>query len=331
MENRNLEKLATYDELKQVNESLEQIYKQLAKQTEDLEKPSGIADRVFVDLFGFAAMYLLLFFTCDITRSIITDEDMFGIKWLFWGPYYFFTSAPLLTRVWKSKKFLEDLAEVKSQGLEYDPQKTCTLEGGIYTDACEREENHPHQHPIRDNLGKGLDWILRHTVGKHLGGLLGNATCQDQGATIAADCADQRATRAYNAYTFFCEQHGVTSVASPNQPNTPGDFDSQTHGYDDNSRYAYQQYYNVYIALYYIGRDWLGSDSRPTNLNPFADVNGNDWCFNASKLFALPPLAHSGFGQPAWWIAENGQHQGPCYYQDNYTNHLLDYWDPATV
>lgn len=330
MENRNIEKLATYDELKQVNESLEQIYKQLAKQTEDLEKPSGIADRVFVDLFGFAAMYLLLFFTCDITRSVITDEEMFGIKWLFWGPYYFFTGAPLLTRVWKSKKFLEDLAEVKSQGLEYDPQKTCSLEGGIYQEACEREENHPHQHPVRDNLGKGLDWILRHTVGKHLGGVLGNATCQDQGITIAMDCADQRLTRAYNCYTFFCEQHQLTHVADINLPNTSGSFGAQTAHWDTRSVEAYQIYYDIYHALYLTGSVAMGSDNRPTNLNPMFD-NVNNYCFNANTLFQIPAGNNSNFGQPPWWIAERGWEQDVCYYQNNYTNHLLDYWDPVAT
>jgi hypothetical protein len=326
MEREDIGKLVSYEEIKQVNNSLEKIYKELSKQTEDLEKPSGLADRVFVDLFGFAAMYLLLFFTCDITRSIITNDEMFGVKWLFWGPYYFFTSAPILTRVWKSKKFLEDLAEVKSQGLEYDPQKTCSLEGGIYQEACEREEDHPHNHPVRDHLGRGLDWMLRHTIGKHLGGVLGNATCQDQGITIAMDCADQRLTRAYNCYAFFCEQHGCSHIADINWPNTEGSFGAQTNHWDARSVSAYQLYYDIFHALYLTGSTAMGSDTRPTNLNPQFDYT-NNYCFNANILFQIPITNDTGFGQPNWWRTDRGWEQDVCYYQNNYTSHLLDYWD----
>ncbi len=329
MEASTVGKLATYDELKEVNKSLEQIYRELSKQTKDLEKPSGIADRVFVDIFGVIAMYLLLFFTCDITRSIVTDEELFGLKWLFFGPYYFFTSAPLMTRIWKSKKFLEDLAEVKNEGLEYDPQRTCTAEGATYTAACNLDEDHPNRHPIKDNLGQGLDWILRHTVGKHFGGILGNGTCGDQGATIAADCADQRATRAYDAYTFFCEQHGVANVAQPDQPNWAQGAPSDFHQWDTRSQQAYQAYYDVYVAIYNVGSSLHGTNSRPTNLNPLYDRT-NNYCFNAKTLFSLMITTSSGFGQPPWWIAEHGQEQGPCYFQDNYKNHLLDYWDQVS-
>lgn len=326
MEASTIGKLATYDELKEVNRSLEQIYAELSKQTKDLEKPSGIADRVFVDIFGVIAMYLLLFFTCDITRSIVTNEELFGFKWLFFGPYYFFTKAPLLTRVWKSKKFLEDLAEVKSDGLEYDPQKTCTVEGATYTAACNIDEQHPNRHPVRDNLGSGLDWVLRHTIGKHFGGILGNATCGDQGSTIAADCADRRTTRAYDAYTFFCEQHGVANVAQPDQPNWARGAPSDFHQWDTRSQQAYQAYYDVYVAIYDVGSSLYGSNSRPTNLNPLYDRT-NNYCFNAKTLFSLIINKTSGFGQPPWWVANQGQEQGPCYFQDNYKYHLLDYWD----
>lgn len=331
MENVNLGRLATFDELNSVNKDLTNIYKELQKQTKDLEKPSGIADRLFVDLFGVGAMYLLLFFTCDITRSIVLDEEMFGIKWLFFGPYYFFTNAPIMTRLWKSKKFLEDLSDAKKNGIEYDPQKTCTQEGRIYELACDREDNHPHQHPIRDNLGKGLDWVLRHTVGKHLGGLLGNATCQDQAETIARDCADNRLTRAWDCYLFLCEQHGVIHVApSIDWPNTSDTASAQTHGWDSRSQQAYQAYYDVYLALYDVGMTSIGTNSRPSNLNPEFDAT-NAYTINGLTIFSYPVREDppSGFGTPPWWRAEDGWAQDKTYYQDNYTNHLLDYWDPV--
>ena len=322
-------KAVTYDELNSINKELTGIYDMMQKQLKIEEKPSGIADRVFIDLFGTIALYLLLFFACDITRSIVLDQELFGLKWIFFGPYYFFTSAPLLTRLWKPKKFLEDLSEIKSAGFEYDPSRSCSALGETYKLNCEIEENHPHKHPIRDNLGKGLDWIIRHTIGQHLGGVLGNGNCDDQSATIARDCANDRLQRAYNAYTFFCEQHGpVAHVADMNMPNAPGDISQQTRGWDTRSVQAYQAYYSVYTALFDIGTTVVGQNGEPDNLNPRYDST-NNYCFNANRLFSIPITSTSGFGQPPWWEAENGQQQGPCYYQDNYTEHLLTYWDPV--
>lgn len=320
-----LDRLATYEELNAVNKDLTNIYKELSKQTDILEKPSGIADRLFVDLFGMIAIYLLMFFTCDITRSILTDEEFFGIKWLVFGPYYFFTNAPLMTRLWKSKKFLEDLADAKKDGgIEYDPSKTCTREGQIYRMACERDETHPHSHPLREKMGSGLDWLLRHTVGKHFGGLLGNATCEDQSTTIAQDCADNRLTRAWNCYLFICEQYRVGGQATDiDMPNLENSVQNQLmSGWDDKSKYAYQVYKDVYEALYDIGSTHSGSYQRPTNLNPTFDAT-NNYCINASFLFTT-----GLFARPNWWINGGGMTgQPPCYFQDNYTEHLLDYWD----
>ena len=323
MEPEKVLKAATFEEIAQTNRELEKIYAELTKQTKIEEKPSGIADRVFIDLFGFVAIYLLLFFTCDITRSIVLGQDLFGLKWLFFGPYYFFTCAPLMTRIWKSKKFLEDLSEAKD-GIEYDPSKTCTHEGHVYELACKADEDHPHQHPLRDHLGSGLDWVIRHTLGKAFGGVLGNATCQDQADTIARDCADSRVTRAYNAYTFLCSQYGVSHIASINLPNTSGSANDQTRNWDDGSKVAYQAYYDVYVALYDIGLESLGNDDRPKNLNPRYDST-NNYCYNAATVFRS-----NLFYAPPWFVAEGGFDKGPCYFQDNYERHLLDYWDPVS-
>ena len=175
-----------------------------------------------------------------------------------------------------------------------------------------------------------MDWIIRHTIGQHLGGVLGNATCQDQANSVARDCADQRLTRAWNCYLFVCTQHGVQHVSpSIDWPNTGG-YSSQTSGWDDRSKQAYQAYYAVYTALYDVGRLDAGSNSRPSNLNPAFD-NINNYCINGLTLFSYPVRENppSGFGQPPWWIAENGWQQDVTFYQNNYTNHLLDYWDPV--
>ena len=323
-------KLYSFDELANINDELDKIDKGLQTQTNVMEKPDSIVQRVFVDFFGIITLYGLLFLMCDATQAIVNDTPLFGFEWLFFGPYYFFTKAPLLTRIWKSKKFLEDLSELNNAGIEWDPKQSCSMQGGTYTEACDREEDDHHNQPVRDKLGKGLDWFLRHTIGKHFGGILGNGDCYDQGITIAYECADQRATSAYNAYTFFCEQQGpVAIVATPDQPNAPGNFSQQTNGWDDRSKEAYQAYYDVYTAIYLIGSTNVGQHGRPDNLNPAFDAT-NNYCFNARTLYSIATTNSKGFGQPPWWVAANGQHQGPCYYQDNYTDHLFDYWDPIS-
>ena len=326
-----LAKLYNYEESQVINKDLENIYKLMEKEFKRSKHPDSIVQRIFVDTFGVIVLYLVFFFLCDFTRSAILRTPYFGLTWLIFGPYYFFTGAPFMTRIWKSKKFLEDLAEASSDGLTYDPSKTCTQEGTYYKIGCEKEENHPHNHPVRDHLGKGLDWILRHSIGQHLGGVLGNSTCQDQSTTIAKDCANQRLQRAWNCYLFICNQHGVVNVA-PNidWPNTINSGNQQTRGWDTRSIQAYTLYSEVYNALYSVGSSVTGSASRPENLNPNFDVT-NNYCINGATLFSYPVRNDppSGFGQPPWWIAEEGSYQGPCYYQNNYSNHLLDYWDPV--
>lgn len=329
--NPNLGELYKYGAPLLINKDLNDMYKLMEKEFKYEKKPDSIVQRLFIDAFGVIVLYVFFFFLCDFTRSGIKHSSFYGIKWLFFGPYYYITKAPIMTRIWKSKKFLEDLAEAKSGDLEYDPQKTCTQEGAYYRLGCEKEENHPHRHPVRDNLGKGLDWVIRHTIGQHFGGVLGNATCQDQATTIARDCADQRLMKAWNCYLFVCAQHGVEYVApSIDYPNTPSILSIQTSGWDDRSKQIYGLYYGVYTALYDVGSAGAGSNSRPTNLNPVFDV-ANNYCINGNTLFSYPvheTPSPSGFGTPPWYDRNQGV-LDVCYFQNNYTNHLLDYWDPV--
>ncbi len=331
-----LDRLATVEELKAVNNDLSKIYEELTKQTRDLEKPSGIADRVFVDIFGVFAMYLLLFFACDITRSVVLDEDMFGIKWLFFGPYYFFTGAPLMTRLWKSKKFLEDLSDVKRGGYHFDIETTCTDAGNKYKLACEIEERNPRKHPIRDNLGMGLDWLLRHTVGKHFGGLLGNATCQDQAKTIAADCAWDRTLALWGAYNGFCDLYPdqITRRAEDiNWPNTVSMSSGYISQFSDIEKAAYQMYYEGYTKIYDIGSKVFTGHGTPENLITTYD-NYTYYCYNANKMWGLnnftPPnsYAYLGLHPPPWYapmLHDTSDYEyNMRLFQENYQQHMLD-------
>ena len=336
-----LTKLYSYEELAMIDGQLTDINNQLARQTKDLEKPDSIVQRVFVDLFGVIALYLLLFFTCDVTQAILNDRPLFGFEWLFFGPYYFFTGAPLMTRVWKSKKFLEDLSELKSDvgGLDYPPGQTCTSYGLRYENACNQEEEHPHRHPLRSKLGNGLDWILRHTIGKKLGGLLGNATCEDQGTTIATDCAETRINAIWECYIAVCGFHNITHIAADiNWPNTVASGSSEFRHWDTNSTFAYELYYDAYTAIYDIGSTVFGGHGTPSNLNTSYDRT-NYYSYDYATLTDSQRsvlLGYSPLPMPNWFTVEayrpyaNGtmtEEDFIRYFQLHYKEHTLDFWD----
>ena len=321
MQREDLGRLAKFGEAKVINNDLNKIYDVLEKEFKQSKKPDSIVGRVIVDGFGLLVLYLLLFVACDLTRAVITDGPYFGFKWLIWGPYYFFTKAPIMTRVWKSKKFLEDLSNYDSQNIDWPNTRTCTSIGQSYTTGCNNAETH-HNKPIRDHLGKGLDWVLSHMFGGTIGKFLNNATCEQQGATISHTCASDRVDAAYDCYTFFCSAYGLGHVATRNFPNEGGDFDYQTGGWDGNSKEAYRKYYEVYTAIYDIGSTLFGNSNVPTNLNPAYD-DFNNYCFNAGALYAANWYA------PPWWFAEDGPSKGPCFFQQNYKRHMLDFFDPV--
>jgi len=323
MQTENLGRLARFDEARIINNDLNQMYKILEKEFKQEKKPDSIVGRILIDTFGVLALYFLLFVVCDFTRASLTNTPFFGFKWLIWGPYYFFTKAPLMTRIWKSKRFLENLADYEGQQVDWPNARTCTAIGTSYSTGCNNAETH-HRKPVRDHLGKGLDWVLSHMFGDKVGKFINNATCDQQGGTISHMCAADRVKAAYDCYVFFCSAYGLGHVASQNQPNEPGTFDNQTAGWDGNSKTAYSKYYEVYCAIYDVGNHYLGNDHVPTNLNPHYD-DYNNYCFNAQFLFNT-----RAYAEPPWWYAEDGASKGPCYFQQSYVNHKLDYWDPVS-
>lgn len=346
MENLSIEqltKLYTYDELNTIDGDLDEINKQLSIQIKDMEKPDSLVQRVFVDFFGVIALYLLFFFSCDITQAIINDRGLFGFEWIFFGPYYFFTGAPLFTRIWKSKKFLEDLSDFKNIGFEYPTDSTCSREGQIYTNSCTSHEEHPHRHPLRQKLGPKLDWLLRHTVGKSFGGLLGNATCEDQGSTIAADCANNRIDEIFDCYNFFCDQYnGIKHRATDKDwPNTVASGAAVFNGWNDYDKTAYKVYYDCYRAIYDIGSTVFGGKGAAENLNPNID-DLNYYAFNANRLFQTQgisiPSPGARFAMPHWYQQEvflDGAsfdtEEFMRYFQLHYKEHMLDYWDDTSL
>lgn len=326
MQREDLTRLAKFGEAKIINTDLEKIYEVLEKELKQEKKPDSLIGRVVVDAFGLLALYVLLFVLCDFTRSALTGGDFFGFKWIFFGPYYFFTKAPLMTRVWKSKKFLEDLADVRKGDVVWPNDLSCSVIGQFYIDGCSAEQS-THRHPVRDSLGSGLDWVLSHILPDSIGQFINNNSCGEQGETIAHACASDRLQAAYDCYEFFCQAHGLAHIAGMNDPNRVGTFEQQTSGWDHYSTEAYQKYYNVYTSIYLIGSTLSGSDGTPTNLNPLID-RVDKYCFDAGSLFSSAPYQ---FGIPPWWTAavSNGSATGPCYYQNNYKEHELDYWDPV--
>lgn len=294
--------------LKGINEELEDVDKLMNKEAYQETKPSGIIDRVFIDLFGVVGLYLMLFILSDFTRVILTGDQYFGIKWIFWGPYYYLTSAPLLTRVWESKKFLKDLAEVEGDAdFTWPDNNSCSTIGSTYKKNC--EEGETRNHPIRDKMGDGLDWLIRHTIGKHFGGILGNANCTDQSTTIANDCAFDRVKALWGAYNGFCDMyptmitHRATDMNWPNTVSMNSGYISQ---FTDNDKAAYQMYYEGYLKIYDIGSTVFTGHGTPENLNPAYDSE-NFYCFNANKLWGVNGYGNGdsfwylGFPIPGWY------------------------------
>jgi len=337
-----LTKLYTFEELNTLDKDLELINKELNKQTNLLEHPNSFIQRIFFDAFGTAVLYCFLFFTCDITQAIINDRPLFGLEWLFFGPYYFFTGAPILTRVWKSKKFLEDLTELKTGGLEYPPDSTCTEVGTHYTNSCTSHEQHPlRHHPLRNKLGPGIDWIIRHSIGKHLGGVLGSSNCTDQGSTIGLDCAETRVEAIYQCYMFVCDTYELTHYATDkNWPNTVANNAAVFNTWNHMEKNAYQVYHDCYTSIYDIGSSVFGGHGTPSNLNTDPDAT-NYYSYNfaiLSRQITGLKYEDAFFGYPTWYMNEAilprqrnemSEQDFIRYYQLHYQEHTLDYWDTS--
>lgn len=343
--NTNLKSYNTY--MTEINQQLSDIDKTLNKEYYQSQRPTSIINRVFVDLFGVVGLYLMLFVLCDFTRVVIKGDSFFGLKWLFWGPYYYITDAPLLTRIWESKKFLKDLSEVRNDAdFVWPDEKSCTQIGNAYAQDCQHEKNSGKKHPIKDKVGDGLDWLIRHTVGQSFGGVLGNGDCTDQGSTIAKDCAYDRCLAIWKAYNLFCDQYDViinraTDMNWPNERPWTGNMlnNAPFSSWNDHEKAAYQCYYDSYIKIYQIGSTAVGDDGVPHDLMPDYD-HDNYYSFNAAVLFHSsrielynPIYLNTFFGAPVWWtngtnpIPESDMESFIRYFQLHIAEHTFDYWD----
>lgn len=326
--------------MKDINGQLEELNQTENKEYYQSQRPSSIIGRVFDDIFGVVGLYLMLFILCDFSRVIVQGGDFFGMKYLFWGPYYYLTSAPLMTRIWESKKFLKDLGEVeRGDGFTWPDERPCSTIGSDYTTECGKGVT--RNHPIKDKVGDGLDWLIRHTIGKSFGGILGNGNCTDQGTTIANDCALDRCTAIWNAYNAFCDQndnlikHRATDI---NWPNTVASSAGDFNGWNSYDLDAYHMYYNSYLGIYDIGSTVFGGHGTPENLNPVLDTT-NYYSLNAPMLFGLIPTYNGTgvyFPVPDWfrdeayipWVhGEMSLVDFIRYFQLHYKEHTLDYWD----
>lgn len=326
-----------YTYMDEINQQLKTITELDQEQLDQAEKPSGIIDRVFVDVFGVVGLYLMLFILSDFTRVVITGGPLFGIKWLVWGPYYYITKAPLLTRVWETKKFLKDLAEVEvDPDFEWQENVSCTEVGNTYLKNC--NDQVLRNHPVRDKLGDGLDWLIRHTIGKSFGGILGSGDCEDQSTTISHACAVDKVNDLWDAYNGFCDIYPTLIVNRALDINWPNG-GSNRNGMDywnDYEKAAYNMYFDGYNAIFDTGSSVHTSNDYPTSLNTAYD-SYTFYCYNAAKIWGM-----NGFGGtdgysylnlpvPAWyWSSGQGiwgssdYKFNQMYFQQNYKAHAFD-------
>lgn len=326
------------DYLADINKQLVDMDKVMNEELYQSNKPDSIVNRVFVDLFGVFGLYIMLFILSDFTRVVLTGGSFYGLKWLFWGPYYYFTGAPLLTRLWESKKFLKDLAEVeKDADFVWPENQSCTQIGNTYEKNC--EDGTVKNHPIKDKMGDGLDWLIRHTIGKHFGGILGNGDCQDQGTTIAHDCAVDKVQALYDAYNAFCDMYPTLIYhrgSDINWPNGVSNRDGENfwNGYE---KAAYNAYYDGYLAIFDTGSPIHTSTDFPTNLNPSYD-NVSFYCYNANKVLGIGnyhgglqyqyPLTWqipSWYPDFSWYSTDSTDYKSnQMFFQLNYKDHIYD-------
>lgn len=329
------------DYMAEINRNIEDMDKVMNEEYQQSQRPSGIVGRIFTDVFGVLGLYLMLFILSDFTRVILTGGSLFGIKWLFWGPYYFFTGAPLLTRIWESKKFLKDLAEVESdQDFAWPDNRSCTQVGQIYEKNC--NDQTVRNHPIKDKMGDGLDWIIRHTIGKHFGGILGSSNCEDQSTTIADDCARDKVQALFAAYNAFCDLYPTLITRRETNINSPNAGGSPTvppySNWNEYENAAYVVYYEGYLSIYDIGNSLHTSNDYPTNLNTAYD-SVSFYCYNANRLFGLGnyspgqngSFAYLGLTPPSWYpvyyaMDPQGQdyEEYQKYFQLHYKEHMFD-------
>lgn len=329
---------------KTVNDYIADIDKQLSEMNNTMDKelyqskrPDSIVSRVFTDLFGVLGLYIMLFILSDFTRVVLTGSSFYGLKWLLWGPYYYFTGAPLLTRIWESKKFLKDLSEVeKDADFVWPENQSCTAIGQTYEKNC--EDGTVKNHPIKDKMGDGLDWLIRHTVGKHFGGILGNGNCLDQSTTIAHDCAVDKAQALWAAYNAFCDMYPSQIGERASDINWPNSIANPVgvNIWNQWEKAAYNVYYDGYHAIFDTGSDAHTPDDWPTNLNPSYD-SYTYYCYNAAKLWGLNGFggqdgySYLNFPIPSWYYSQGQGIWGSSdykynqmYFQANYKDHLYD-------
>lgn len=328
-----------------VNEYLQNINKDLAdmdkimnKELYESKRPDSIVNRVFADVFGVVGLYLMLFILSDFTRAILTGDGLYGVKWLFWGPYYYLTDAPLLTRMWESKKFLKDLAEVKNdEDFAWPENKSCSQIGDTYKTNC--DDQTVKNHPIKDKMGDGLDWLIRHTIGKHLGGILGSGNCEDQSTTIAHDCAIDKADALFAAYNGFCDMYPTliyNRATNVNYPNGGSNPDGMNY-WNDYEKAAYHVYFDGYNAIFDTGSAIHTSLDYPENLNPTYDGTAF-YCYNANRVYGIGNYAGgtedfgylnwpipSWYPQEGWYATNSAEYKSyQMFFQMNYKNHVYD-------
>jgi hypothetical protein len=98
--------LKTYETLKQIEED---IRPPLVKVK---EKPyQSWLSRLFTDILGVSVGYIGFFFILNFIRSGITRTPLYSWYWMYFGPWYYFTKAPLLTNEWQAEESLLQDAE----------------------------------------------------------------------------------------------------------------------------------------------------------------------------------------------------------------------------
>lgn len=131
----NMLQLKIYDELKDIERDVHP-----KTFTMEYQDPGGWIRRGISDIFGVIIGYGLAFIIADFIRSTITHTPLFSLGWMYFGPMYYISGAPLLTSLWKSEVvFYEDEENNACIQTAEENYQTCRLGDGSFFH-CQKEK-----------------------------------------------------------------------------------------------------------------------------------------------------------------------------------------------
>lgn len=127
-----------------------QTYKKLVEIEKDIrpplvetinKEPQSWLSRIIADFFGVFIGYIGFFFILNFIRSSITHTPLYRWYWMYFGPYYFITKAPMLTNEWtREEELINDVEGSTCLQNAKNNYETCKSNGGSLFRCTEQKD-----------------------------------------------------------------------------------------------------------------------------------------------------------------------------------------------